>query len=686
MRKPDFLYFVADIDGKPLVADTRTKQVSAADPATLLRPDGTGAWLRFTPDGWLDVLIKYGVNIKYWGLFRTFSVPIKFTGDGAIILRHLFYTQGVESFCKLIILKNDRNSFPERHKTWYVGEPDFAKFRQGEDANVEINIMEGGVSKLLKAFEETEYQIPVDDDPQHINILMDGLDLDCKFNYETFFSNAETGTGTHLIPHVFVNGEGTQLNVVHNNVILGQLVSGGYQGSSDQWIVQAKAETEITIAGSLRVLPLSSDGTYTVRFRTNTNRTHTILTQVLTDPTYTLAINSTFNVLANESVFLEAEWSGANDIEYGSARFSISFKNKFQSSVIKALRPFRVFEKIVEKMTDGKYTVKSDWLNSLSDYAVTSGDAIRGIAGAVIKTSLAKFYKSFNRWGIMLCIEGEKIVIENIDYRFRTDQSVDLGEVSGFEVSVAEDLCFNTIRCGYAPQEYEDVNGRFEFNQSQQWTSSFTRIVKELNIESPYRADPYGIEFTRINFEGKTTTDDSSDNDTFLLNIETQLTTDGDLSYYKLNRPAFDSVTGVPYPESIFNVLLSPKRSILSNGKMIRSVLHLGDAGVLKFQTATKNSDLSTTLGAEVITENADITIGSLGDRLFLPVYFSFTTALPLNVQNTIRQFPYHRIRFSFKGQSFTGYLWDGGVKPATDDEQQWKLLAAPDNDLTKLI
>jgi hypothetical protein len=72
---------------------------------------------------------------------------------------------------------------------------------------------------------------------------------------------------------------------------------------------------------------------------------------------------------------------------------------------------------------------------------------------------------------------------------------------------------------GHREQTSDDVNGKFGFNGYQVYTSPYQRGSKELDLQSPYKADPYEIELTRINFDGRTTTDSQSDNDVFVIDV-----------------------------------------------------------------------------------------------------------------------------------------------------------------------
>jgi hypothetical protein len=555
---------------------------------------------------------------------------------------------------------------------------------------VTVEALEGGVSKYLKAFESTAFEIPVDQDPQAVQVLFDGIVLDCLFNYEAIAGNNK---GVHLVPCVYFNGEGTRLNLFPNTDSVGGDQSGTYFASSDRGIFSASDTTTFTISGNLALVQQNVEtGVYTLSIRTSTNHSLQLYSSTISQKNTEVAFSGTFTVNGNENVFLEANWTGKNNIYYRSQQsrstirtfgvtlpklgFKVAFKNKYQSTICYGLYPYRLFEKIFEQMSNGKYFVKSAWLKSKKDVVFFSGDSLRRLTGSVIKISLADFFKSMNFFSCGLGVEMEKLMIEELKYFFNTSKIIGIGQVSEAEVTPAEDIFFNTIKSGCDKQDYDDVNGRFEFNQLTQWTAPITKVTRELDLSTPARTDPYGMEFVRINLDGKVTTDSSSDNNTFMAAVETVLQPDG---YYKLSRPSY-TITGVPDPVGIFNTEFSPKRALLNNAGLIHSVLDKLDTEKIKLTTSEKNKDLV----AGSVVEKDDIQIGGLASKLFLPYYFTFKTQVPINLLETMNLNPYGQVEFVWNGLKWYGYLMDGGIKPESMDVQQWKLLAAPNQDLSK--
>src|SRR5690606_21707800 len=105
-------------------------------------------------------------------------------------------------------------------------------------------------------------------------------------------------------------------------------------------------------------------------------------------------------------------------------------------SDVKALRPYRLFERLVSAMTGINRPVidsnllKSDWNNLL----ITSGDGIRAIRESKIKTSFSDFYKSIDAvcWAGFGVINGIP-TIEKRDFFYKKDLLItDVGPVKDF--------------------------------------------------------------------------------------------------------------------------------------------------------------------------------------------------------------------------------------------------------------
>jgi hypothetical protein len=115
--------------------------------------------LTFHPDGWDDAGVKWVRNEKYFGLFRSFSIPLRFVKDGAEFIRRAFYTYGVNADVTILIERCDNDW---DYVTFYTGKLDFTQIKD-EKVFVEINCIDGGLSALVKTNESKVYEIFYDE-------------------------------------------------------------------------------------------------------------------------------------------------------------------------------------------------------------------------------------------------------------------------------------------------------------------------------------------------------------------------------------------------------------------------------------------------------------------------------------------------------------------------------------------
>ena len=55
------------------------------------------------PEGWEESTLQWARSSEYFGMIRTFSVPLKFVLDGAWLLRRVMYREGVDGSAVLKI-------------------------------------------------------------------------------------------------------------------------------------------------------------------------------------------------------------------------------------------------------------------------------------------------------------------------------------------------------------------------------------------------------------------------------------------------------------------------------------------------------------------------------------------------------------------------------------------------------
>ena len=731
MARRGFLWHLFSENKLPLYVDTDgTVKEGTAD---YLKPNGQPAHLMYSPKGWKDSLIKYARNIKYWGLQRDFTVPMDFPGDGFIILKKMMWTLGYTGKVYIGIHKLNRLQLPYGYEGWYFADINMVRYKQSK-TSVRVEAIEGGMSKQFKAFETTEFEIPIDEDDQAVYILADGIELEIKQDYSYLQDFEWGGLGFYsvqftnpivrknpdgLAPYVHLFDQFADVATIDNNFKKYLVGSENYMAYVDENApavpIPVNFEGRVDVKRlqqninngliNFRLWHVRKDDTFlTVDqeyeifrgyiFGENDANRYTrfvdgaILPEIIFD--------ITIPMMPGDRVFYTTEYYPLVATTRSVYTFeetcemNVTSATRYKETYVKGLYAYRVFEKLVDKLitgaillpTDDGLYYKSQWLKDKKDLVITSQEAIRGIEKSVMKTSIEQLFKSLGFYGTAAGVENGKLFIELFNYAFSDDILVDLGEVADADLEIAEDLLFNTIKAGGKEVEYGDVNGRYEFNQGQHWATINTVGVAELDLTTPYRRDCYGFEYARIDLTDKNTTDDKSDNDVWMINVEpgSNVALDGTI-YKKLNRPAYTTLTGVP--ASVFNTELTPKISILNNGARIHSILDLQDMNEITLTKSDKNKELVTELIRRV-AESEPISISTFSPNIFRPIYINFTTQVPVNMLALMKLKPYGKIKFTVRGRVYYAYLMDGSIKPAMNDKQVWKVLSSKENNFSK--
>ncbi|HUM47794.1 MAG TPA: hypothetical protein PLD84_12765 [Chitinophagales bacterium] len=639
--------------------------------------------LEHAPDGWQEQTIGFTRNTFYSSVFRSFTIPLRFAKQGAQILRDRLYRYGVEDIVKLVIKR--LNFTTGLYDLFYSGEADLSKFN--DDQNFfDVNCAEGGIMKYIKAYEGTDYEIDLTGDGV-VDVEMDGLDLSKRYTFAIV--DGQTNRGTHTVGCVYVSEEGTSFGVVTGSSIMDDVADFDPTIDDQLWLLKCiEGPVTFTVTGTIHLYINSISQNYHLYLLKNDGVTviDLIPDQLLTVGNHTFNINVRFTLNIGEKAFIEAQKTedfgdSSKYVQYSNDSLFFNFVTHFKTTNVKAINAWELGNRLLQKMCADGYTLESELLENCGIY-LTSGDALRGLAGAKIKTSWKAFFQSFIRnENIGMKVSGTVATIGVKTDGFTNDIIYNLGRVKNAKFSFAEDFMFNTIKIGYPNQNYDDVNGKDEFNCTHQYTTPITRVSKELDLTGPYRADCYGIELLRINLENKTTVDSSSDNDTFMLDV-----LPGE-PVYILNRPAYSSITGVINPDTIFNTRLSPHRLLIyKHGSALRSSLWKFDASNLSFQTTEKNSLLKTILAGVTVQENANVVISTLDAPFFIPIKVEFETQVPEALASIMATYGNGKFQFEYLGETFQGYCLDAKQKPSGNEAQTWSLLLTADNNMEALI
>lgn len=672
--------------------------------------DGTDYVLPHAPTGWEESLVRVARSEKYFGMQRFFSVPMEFVVDGAWLLRREFYAKGLNARADIKIerLANKYWSY----RTVFLGSLDFSTFKDKDRTGVEITAMDRGITEIVKAFENVQYEIPFTDEnsvwlrvpgigqTENASAITDIVNFAFDFNY--FDGGLLSLPGIDIIS----NGLDSAF-VTFQSVDTFSPFGQNLFPTSPRWFLRGEQVSQVVINGRLQ-------GSVTLR-----NPTQSLFIQVRNDENQVIHTIANFQAFGSGTFIqpFDIPFTFSHQLEVGERLFliigvngtwgplnstcSISVGDIFVSnnfvtldSIVRAMRPFELFKALLKRMNNDidvpcqSFLLTGDWSRLL----ITSGDAIRGLANARVKTSFTDFFRSIN--AVLNCgfgVENNIAVLEPKSYWMRPSLNAgDLGDVKDFTLEPASNFIANTIKVGYRDNEYETDFGREEFNAGQQWATRITRIQKELDLMSPYRADQFGIESVRTlseqaNRDGK---DDESDNDTFM--VKAQAVPDMDDIYDVEGAEAYragDGIQGLSARQSYYNLDLSPKKNLLRHGDYLRGMLHRFEGTLVSPVSADKNTALVTIdLDGRRVAESEPIRVSTLPDPLFMPYVVSFRTQLPKDVVEKMEMYPAGYWTFSYRGDTFQAFVLDVSADVARNSDREWKLLLAPGNDVTRLV
>lgn len=578
MVRKTFIFYLEDTPtGKCWYLD-QNKQPTL----TNITAAGRDVSLPNSPSNWVGTELGFIRNLQYFGLNRSYASPQKMVGDVAYLIRELVYMGvGTEVPLTLTIFKYNDLGDPSglTYKLYYKGPVDLPKLSDIFTEGVEVNLLEGGVAQLLKSYETTEFAIPCDGSiEENVKVNFDGLLVPDIFSYQIpTFSNTSNSSQYIQMGTVFLNNQGDNFGIIHSTTQDGNTLP-----NSTNFLFLSKSAIKLKITGSLTVSDIRTGGDYTsggysaaalkVGFGTDTHNTwansymivgqntptinelgYEHITQTKTfnfSVEITLQANEKLNlVYANPIVANNANFAKFVKFEFGS--FNISFASSCPSTRAYGIGIYDLFKLLVKQICQlasnnnitYNYNAESSLLEQYNYIIAHSGDAIRASGdstyqrfyhpadingnisyGPVLKTTLKDFFESIS--SILCAAMGpkkgaavESLFIEELSSVFNSDSvDLDLGEVSNLKAEFSEKFMFSDLQIGYAPQNYDQKAGKYEYNTTAKWKAPINTLNKELVKISKYRTDSYGIERLRSNTGSNTSsTRNDSDNSVFLV-------------------------------------------------------------------------------------------------------------------------------------------------------------------------
>ena len=269
-----------------------------------------------------------------------------------------------------------------------------------------------------------------------------------------------------------------------------------------------------------------------------------------------------------------------------------------------------------------------------------AAESVRGIKDAKAHTSFSKFCD----FAKALLGYDYEILDNSVRFRHMNDffvnETKELDHVSNMELSVDESLIYSGVEIGFDKQDYDEINGRDEFHFKSSFSTGLDIKDNILSLISPYRADCYGLEFL-ANERDEESKDTDSDNDIFIVHARK----DGDrlVLVREENGGAIYAVTGVLFPDTIFNASYSPRNMLLVNKERLGIC-----TDYLSFTASDGNSSIS--IGG--VSETLPISLPVNDRRIRIDKVSLETPGLspfPGNYRG--------KLSFSYAGRSYEGWV-----------------------------
>lgn len=690
--------------------------------------------LRNDPDGWRDLTMQYARNETYWGIFRMYALDLRFVLDGAKILRHVFFTEGYEGECILYIEK--RNTIDGSYSFWSSGELDFSQINI-EDDFVSTSILQRGLPEFFANKKDLTFEIPLDVSAAKL-IRLDGIKIRGTINWTIV---SYVAPGSLVLPRLTMLYRTSEIGKRYVPDDVNQQSNFDYtdDGStadlvtrfSNNYFFKATTTDPIKIRyGQYRITfnqsPIISQKLFILVTDTTGAYVETILlqtqdaTQITRSTIGEITINPTIGYKYSLVLGGDPGWQEPGSSTYFQisdfnqdlkATFEIDYVIRLPVTGTKGLRYIDFAKALVEKASDGQYSVVSDFLSNTATTAsarrlnidsspfwlmITSAQAIRGFTDPVAKASIAEMCQDlWSRYMLAVSVDGNNLRIEPLSYYFKNSEAYRIEDLSDMLISPYNEKIFNSFKIGYPDNTYDELSGLDEFNTTHQYSlDAVTRINKEDDVLAPFRSDMYGIEWLRnkrntiaAQDQWAKTKDSSSDNDTFAIEIDP--VQDPRFSSHPLYRPV-GFIDGLTDPDTAYNIVQSPHRMLRRHMPRLRSITY--SKGNVVYQTSDKNPRLVSNFFAGTTYETHDESLSVNPwpevpiNPLFLPVVFEFTTVPPYDLVALLDADPNRYITFVYKGVELKGYILDVGVIPATRDKRTYRVLSHPDNNLENLI
>jgi len=343
------------------------------------------------------------------------------------------------------------------------------------------------------------------------------------------------------------------------------------------------------------------------------------------------------------------------------------------------LLAYEALERICQSLTDTTPAFHSEFFgrtDTVPAYAqdgegalalLASGFAVRGFPLTKKPFSLS-WKNSFEQlaathWlgmGVEKNPAGAPVVrVESVPYFYNDNIVVDFTTPTETKLNTLEDEHFNAVELGFQKWQTEQVNGLDEFNTRREWSLPLTAVKNAYSFISSLITGGFYLENTRRKrYDDSQSTDNTSDNDTFLICLLRK----ADGGFETERNQLFAALDGIFSPDTVYNARLSPARTLLRHARAFGAGLRHELQQMVRFTFGEGNNEFSSRLNTEpvAVAEKASVPIASLPAPLWLPQSYEIKPAITREQVAALLANPRGRVRFrNDAGQVCEGWVLD---------------------------
>lgn len=389
---------------------------------------------------------------------------------------------------------------------------------------------------------------------------------------------------------------------------------------------------------------------------------------------------------------------------YCSNYYKINKNRKFQCVKIDY-----VFQELIKSINNNKHVVEID-LTELNKYVandeinrydvLTDGNGLRGFALVLnaqqlsvlqsvgvnlenqghswtkLTTSLEKLLKFlYIIYGLKIVLNYDivtdkyKVSMLHEDSSFNNTQIAQIDNIKNYKIVPERELFYTDIKVGYTNKD-DSVGGKEEYNGTLEFSTMITEIEQNvLDLVSPYSASVFDIETFLYNNYQNFSDGADKDSEIFVLSCKKHATAGS--GYFSIRR-GVPMTSGIAFPQSAWNLELTPKRILLNHKKLLNSCFAFNLNERITLSAVKRNR----TVNAGGIVELDPIIVDN--DKSFYPIIIEFEAPATENLIKSIEKNRNGYISFMHNNIKYKGYLYKNSsvtINPMNEKSSTFTLI-----------